>query len=199
MTPMNPLTVPRVHFASLSDPRNGSGGRPDWTARVVLYGLLAVTTVSAFLLRWDLDAVGEALVGGFALVAGVLVGVFAQLASWRTRLDDRAAFRPRSEAPARRLVDAAVAHALMGVLASVAGAALAVLIGVGAPGSRIWNALAAGIGVYLLAMFIVIVNTAYAAYRSSIDDATRESDEDLLAAPRPTIAEVDGNLRSVRH
>lgn len=198
MSPMNPMTVPVAHWTSLSDLRNGADGKADWTTRGILYGLLLGTIGLSFWRDVDLDGIADALVGGYALVAGVLIAVFAQLAAWRTRLDDRAAFRPRSEAPARRLVDAAVAHALVGVLASAIGVGLAVLVGLEAKPVRVWNALAAGFGVYLLALIIIIVNTAYAAYQTSIDEGIRESDEELLRPERPRIEVRQGALHEVK-
>src|SRR5690606_27487422 len=112
------------------------------------------------------------------------------------RLDDRAAFRPQSEASGRRLLDAATAHALVGVLASVLGVAFATLVALNAPWARLWGALALGFGVYLLALILIIVNTAFQAYNSNIDEGVREADDELRRPPPPTLHGQGGVVRS---
>lgn len=186
---LGPIDVVTAHWRGLSDLRNGKGRRPDVLARIVVVGVPAALLVAALVFDWGLKAVAASLIGGFALIAGVLIAVFAQLANWRTRLDDRAQFRPNSEAPARRLVDAAVAHTLIGVLASALGAAVAVLIELGVPGTPVWSAIGASVSGYLLVVLLLIVNTSYLAYNANIDPSVRELDEDL-SKPDPERVEV---------
>ncbi|MGN7703646.1 hypothetical protein [Cellulosimicrobium sp. 22601] len=177
------------HWDGLSDPRNGHAGKPDRASRWVLYVTPVATALAVFVLDVDLSRSAEALIAGFALTAGVLLAAFTQLASWRNRLDERARDRPDSEAPARRSVDAAVAHSLMGVWFSVVATVLAVVLNAGAAPARLWSALTAASGIYLALMMALIVVSVYVGYESSVDEAVRKADEELLEPEnRPVVA-----------
>lgn len=182
------------HIDGLANLRNGGRRKPAYVLRAALYlAPIALAVLSAWK-DWDLRRVSDALVAGCALTAGVLVGVFAQVAAWRIRLDDRASFRPASEAEARRSVDAAAAHALVGVVASVIAVAVAVLVSGSAPTPRLWSAALAGIGLYVLLIFLVIVQSVFVGYERNVDSAVREADQEL-AFPTQTPGSVAQSRR----
>jgi hypothetical protein len=130
--------------------------------------------------RWDLSKIAESLIGGYALAAGVLIAVFTQVAAWRNRLDERADRRPESEAPARRAVDGAAAHALWAVVVSVGAVAVTAVLEIGTPFDRWLSGLSALLGTYLLGLLLLIVSSAFVGYESNVDPAVREADNDRL-------------------
>ncbi|MCG2800377.1 MAG: hypothetical protein L6367_17815 [Cellulomonas sp.] len=151
--------------------------------RVLVYGLPLIAGASCWRLGWDLTDSAGSLIGGFSLVAGILIAVFVQLASWRTRLDDRAKTHLQSEAPARRSVDAAVAHSLVGVLASLLAVVACVVVGAGVAPRPVWAAVAVSLGAFVLAVFVLIVKAVYVSYESNVDADVRHADDQLLRVP----------------
>lgn len=170
------------HWRSLSDPRNGRGGAPNWWARGALYLGPAAAGLAAWRWGWDIGDAAGVLSGGFALVAGVLIAAFGQIAAWRMRLDERAlAGRVRSEAPARRVVDAAAAHALVGVAASVLATVLAIIVEATAnPASGLLVSLVV-VSTYVAMILLLIVRTLFVGYEDSTDEAVQFADESLLS------------------
>lgn len=170
--------VVRDHFAGISDPANGAGARPYLFTRVLVYGLPVAVGTAAFVLSWDVRPLSSSLVAAYTLAAGVLIAAFAQIASWRSRLEDRAKDRPRSESPARRALNRAAAHTLVGVLASLLATVLTLFLTL--PGEhRLLSAASAAAGVYVLALFLLIVDALYVGYESSRDSGVVETDADL--------------------
>lgn len=159
-------------------------------AALGLYG--PPTAVAALVARApiDLTSSGGALIAGFSLTAAVLIGVFAQLAQWRDRLLDRAGERWLTDAPARRAVDHAVAHVLVGVIGSTIASGVAVLLTVGAHGTTVWSAALAFLGVWILSLIILIVRSVAIAYEATANPDVRRADRDLLdpakSYPLPT-------------
>lgn len=180
MPSLLPAVVFQRHWHGLSDYRNGRGGRPARATRWTLYGLPLVAFGFALWREWSPSEVVDALVGGYSLVAGVLLAAFAQLASWRNELDKRARSRPKSDAPARRAVDAAVAHCLVGVVAAVFAAIAAILSKLEVSPSCLWDAAAIGLGTYLVLLIMLIVSAIFVGYESSVDDSIQRHDDLLL-------------------
>lgn len=147
-------------------------------AVAVLYLPPAVTAVLVAVAPVDLSDSGGALIAGFSLTAAVLIGVFAQLAQWRDRLLDRARERWLTDAPARRAVDRAVAHVLVGVVGSTIATGAAVLLAAGAHGTTVWSATLALFGVWLLIVIIMIVRSVAVAYEATADPDVRKADRE---------------------
>lgn len=173
------------HVDGLSDLRNARDGAPRWGVRWTLVLVPAAIAGLVIWREWDLRPAAGSLIGGFALVAGVLIAVFAQFAAWRTRLDERARFRQESEAPARRAVDAAAAHALWGVVTNVLSVAVAVVLEVGTPIDRWIGGVVAFLGVYGLGLLLVITSAAFVGYESNVEPGVREADRDLQRPEQP--------------
>jgi len=123
----------------------------------------------------------EALLAGFSLLAGSLLGVFSQLAGWRSRLSERETTYKTTERRYRRAVDEAVAHTLIAALASMAAAILMIVLANLLPDTasassvlpwpaRIITGLAVGVGSYLLMTFLIIVNLLWDAYEKANED-----------------------------
>lgn len=126
----------------------------------------------------DLTDSGGALIAGFSLTAAVLIGVFAQLAQWRDRLLDRAQERWLTDAPARRAVDRAVAHVLVGVVGATVASGVAVLLQAKAHGTTAWSAALGFFGVWLLSLMILIVRSVAIAYEATADPDVRKADRE---------------------
>lgn len=189
----NLYTVLRAHREALSDPRNGEMARPYRGLKVVTVLIPVALGCATFWRDWNLEPVASELLAACAIAVGVLIGVFAQLAAWRTRLDERAATRGRSEASARRAVDAAAHHALAGMLVSIIASLGAVLITAGAAGERFWAALTAAAGAYLVTTLLLMVTSLFTTYEANADPAVREADKDRLQpepAPRPERVDI---------
>jgi len=166
--------------------------KPSWWPVAILYVPPVVIGVLAAVFRWDLDKVSDALLGGFALMAGVLMAVFTQLASWRDRLQDRAAQRWLSEAPARRALDAAAINALLGVLGSAGSVLFAILLRANVPGAVVWSALLAAAATWVLGLLFLIVRSTYIGFESTADGMLRQNDARIMAG-----APIDPNQPTV--
>lgn len=174
------IDVWTAHRQALSDVRNGRERRPHRTLKVVSLLAPVAAGVLAWFQDWNLDSVAGHLLAALAIATGVLIGVFAQLAAWRSRLDGRAASRGRSEAAARRAVDAAAYHTLAGILVSIAASVGAVLITGSAPGDRIWEAITVAASIYLVGVLLLIVGSLFTTYEANADPAVRAADKDRL-------------------
>jgi len=146
---------------------------------VALYAVPGIVAITVAVAGASLTEVIDALLGGYALAAGVLIAVFTQLAGWRAQLDGRRQKRPFSEAPARRALHAAVAHSLVGVIACVLAVPVSVFVKLELAPLSLWNSLAAGFGAYVLGLLWVIVRSAFIGYMCIIDSDGREEDEAL--------------------
>ena len=169
----------RAHWRGIADHRNGKNRAPDRVTRALVYLPPIVMAGIGIFFNWNLRLTAGSIISGYALIAGVLMALFVQLAVWRMRLDDRAHARATSEAPSRRALDATAAHTLLGAVAAVMAAALAVVLQSLGP-NRLLSGLAAGAGTYLLGMFMLIAHMALIAYEGSTDPTVREQDVALL-------------------
>jgi len=169
----------KAHWRGMADHRNGRSAKPDHLTRMLVYLPPIVMGGVGIRFNWNLRGTAGSIISGYALIAGVLMALFVQLAVWRMRLDDRADARPTSEAPSRRALDATAAHTLVGAVAAVMAAALTMVLQSLGP-NRFLSGLAAGAGTYLLAMFLLIAHMALVAYENSTDATIREQDAQLL-------------------
>jgi hypothetical protein len=179
------------HWAGLSDPRNHHGGAANWPLRAAVYLPPLVMAALSWKLQIDISRAAAVLAGGFALVAGVLIAAFAQIAGWRGRLDSRAlSGRIESEAPARRAVDAAAAHSLVGVAASVTATALAVAVEAlqKPPLPLVWTL--AAVSTWVATLLLLLVHTLFQGYEINADKAVSEADDGLLTSPKEPLNEI---------
>lgn len=145
----------------------------DWFAAVVL----AVFPLAAFgfsVYRKTLLESPADLIAGCALLVGVGLAAFGQVAAWRERLNQRGR---STEAIYARSLDEAVVHILLSVLA--AGLATALLVTLSNFGSsasagdlklwvmRLLTAACIGLFVYLGLTLIIIVNLLWDGYDSA--------------------------------
>lgn len=147
---------------------------------LALYGIPLVVAVCALVTGKSAAPAAEALVGGLSLAAGVLIAVFAQLASWRGRLDARGEAHWRSEVPARRAVDSAVAHTLVGVLVAMGAATASTLLLMKVPNLGVWNVASVYLATLTVCFYVLIVRAVFVAYEDSVDPGIRAADERLL-------------------
>ncbi len=154
--------------------------KPSWVPVGLLYvPPLAMAALTA-VFEWNLRPIADALLGGFALMAGVLIAVFTQLASWRDRLQDRAEERWLSEAPARRAIDSASVHALVGVLGSAGSVLFAVLLQAKVPGLVVWGAALAAAAIWVLGLLFLIVRSIYVGFESTASNTVRRNDARIM-------------------
>lgn len=192
---MSPMGILVEHWRGLSDHRNESNGRPDWSTRVTLLVVPALSGIGAGLLDWTIRPASSNLVAAGALVAALLVAIFVQVATWRTRLDDRAFTHAIDEAATRRAVDATAAHSLAGALLSVLVTGIAAIAGA-IGDNRVLTGIAVAVGAYLALLMLIIFHMAFVAYESVSDPAIKDSDDKLLSR-QPTV-EVPGRDAATR-
>lgn len=154
--------------------------KPSWLPVALLYGPPLVVATLTAVFQWNLRPIADALMGGFALMAGVLIAVFTQLASWRDRLQDRAEDRWLSEAPGRRAIDAASVHALIGVLGSAGSVLFAVLLQAKVPGVVVWSAFLALAATWVLGLLLLIVRSIYVGFESTANNNVRRNDARIM-------------------
>lgn len=149
----------------------------DWAALVVL-GLLPLGL--GFWSVWSNWVIRDSssLIAGFSLMAASLVAVIPQLASWRQRLTDK---NSRVDGVGRRKLDEAVSHTLVGVVASIILAVLAVVLSnivtpsqdgtdprIALPwAARLITGGLVGGGAYLILTLLLVVNLLFDAYRDA--------------------------------
>lgn len=120
----SPLPIVRGHWRALVDVRTG---RADVRARFLL--LLPVGI--AILGTWRHWTIGNpsGLLAAIALMAGMLVGAFAQMTTLRLRIEEWAHDHDRDQLHYERdALDETVAHLLMAVLTSVVAAVILVAL-----------------------------------------------------------------------
>lgn len=155
--------------------------KPTWWPVALLYTPPVAIAALTGVFEWNLRPIADALLGGFALMAGVLIAVFTQLASWRDRLQDRAEDRWLSEAPARRAIDSASVHALVGVLGSAGSVLFAVLLQAKVPGLVVWGAALAAAAVWVLGLLFLIVRSIYVGFESTASNTVRRNDARIMS------------------
>lgn len=155
--------------------------KPTWWPVALLYVPPVAIAALTGVFEWNLRPIADALLGGFALMAGVLIAVFTQLASWRDRLQDRAEDRWLSEAPARRAIDSASVHALVGVLGSAGSVLFAVLLQAKVPGLVVWGAALAAAAVWVLGLLFLIVRSIYVGFESTASNTVRRNDARIMS------------------
>lgn len=163
-------TVWRAHLKGLKNrdyTKEEPIGEPDRVSRAILYATPALVAGLFLGFGWKVSA-PEALLAGFALLAGAFLAVFAPLAAWRDRLTDRASVDRITGLPVRDFLDAAVAHTCLAALVSALSAAVLVVgMNFADPDGSLtcgWAAAAAAAGIYLLLLLTLIVKALYAAY-----------------------------------
>lgn len=150
--------------------------RRDWPAILTLTMLPLSAAYISVRFGWTVQH-SESLVAGFSLLAASLLAVVPQFAAWRQRLTDR---DKRGEGVARRKIDEAVTHTLLGVVVSVGLAALAVVLTntttttPQGTESMLWPWAEAGAtavimagGTYLVLTMILVVNLLFDAYQDA--------------------------------
>lgn len=148
----------------------------DWPAILTLIILPVIAATAVVWQQWTIQN-PESLVAGLSLLAAALLAVVPQFASWRQRLTERS---KAVEGVARRKIDEAVTHTLLGVVLSVGIAFLAVILA----NSRYttpygdksmllpWVEVGAGAitaagGTYLVLTILLIVNLLFDAYQDA--------------------------------
>jgi protein-S-isoprenylcysteine O-methyltransferase Ste14 len=150
--------------------------------------LVVVPVAAGFAACWrdvDISKDGADLIAAGALMAALMLALFVQLATWRSRLDDRAVNHLESEAPTRRAVDEAAAHSLVGGITSIVATGVVVAAGILGP-NRLVSGLTCLLAVYLGLLILVIFHMAWVAYWSLTDDEIRREDDRLLTRPPQT-------------
>ncbi|WP_447038277.1 hypothetical protein [Streptomyces sp. DSM 118878] len=163
----NVAPILRGHWKGLS---NGQylTHRPDLSARAVL--LLPVVLFGFMIYRGAGLATPAALLTGAALLAGGMLSAFTHLSTLRLKITewdgDERVSRFSTE---RDMLDETAAHLLTGSLACIIDAASLVVgmnVGLDKNGhlTGFWAALSAGISLYVLLLFIVVLPRLYSAY-----------------------------------
>ncbi len=150
--------------------RGPQAEKPDRLTRTLLIAIPLVSFAVSIVFGLKLETSG-ALITAFALLAGVLLAAFTQLASWRSQLSARSAIYQEAEFSARRAIDEAVAHTLWASFLSVT-ATIFSLIAESSLGlewacfviPRIFSAGVVAIGVYLTLTLTIIVNLLWDGY-----------------------------------
>lgn len=156
----------RAHWKGLT---NGTGPdiRPDWPARyifiVVPVGVAALTVV----LGWQLSEPAP-LLAGVSLLAGGLLGSFAQLSSLRLKVSEWTQHSADEWLVERELLDETAGHVLLAaMLCAIDAAVLVIAMNATVGGQRVavgWSAGVLAISVYILLVFIVCLPRLYSAY-----------------------------------
>lgn len=179
MVRLNPAAILHGHWKGLSM-RSYRGGelvdvRPDHWARIVCVVVPACAALLVVLFPPRLDAsssLGLALAWA-ALSSSGLLGTFTLLASWRAKLSERAEreqYYKDKELPLRSLLDESVAHVLLGVLDSLALAAVAAVAfivrgALALPAAALVGLLFA----HTLVLFVIVTTRVYGAYTEAED------------------------------
>ncbi|MBB1494115.1 hypothetical protein J4N02_13375 [Propioniciclava sp. MC1595] len=179
MARLSPTPILRGHWNGLSRRTYGNGElkdvRPDWPSRILSLLVPAAAAVLAWAFPPKTDpgaALGLALTWS-ALVSAGLLGTFTLLAGWRSKLSERAE-RERyyriKDLPLRSLLDESVAHVLLGVLNSLALAAVAAISFLVRGALAIpATAVVAFLFTHTLMLFVLVVTRAYSAYVQAED------------------------------
>ncbi|MGV0695870.1 hypothetical protein [Mycobacterium paraintracellulare] len=147
--------------------KHGQLKGPDYAARITL--VVGPTLVGVAIWHWKttFNAPG-ALLSGFALLSGVLLTVFAQLAGMRLKLNDQDDESDRRQV-LKDSIDEAVAHVLV---AAILGLACSVLVVVAMTMGGPTQPVVAGVPAILLGAFaayevlvlLIVVRGLYSAY-----------------------------------
>ena len=174
----NPIALLVGHWRGLSNvDNNGDYIGGDILSRSLL--LAASAGAGAAVWFWDVSfSAPAAILSGFALLSGVLLSVFAQLASMRVRLTDSA-----DESKRRRVLkdslDESVSHVLLAALLGLlASAAIVISMAVEDPTPPAqpqicgpWAIMVAVLGVYEMLLLFILIPRLYSAYTRANDVA----------------------------
>jgi hypothetical protein len=166
MSRLSVAPIIRGHWKGLT---NGVGNTAvaDWTARIAFTIIpLGVATLTVSL-QWCMAQPGP-LLSGVSLLAGALLGAFAQLSSLRLKITEWSTGEPRKWEVERELIDETAAHILFAAMLCATDAALLVVaMNVTPPNMPVepgWSAPILGIASYIFLMFIVCLPRLYSAY-----------------------------------
>jgi hypothetical protein len=139
--------------------------RPDYAARITLYGLPATLAVLSCWRGWKLTDPGS-IAAGCALMAGILFTAFTQLGTLRDRLEDR---QESVGDVTRRLFRETAAHLLVGALASATESGILVFAsGIrDNPDAKVAvfpTAIVLAFALYIFLLFVMAVRKMYSAY-----------------------------------
>lgn len=164
----SPLPIIRGHWRALVDVRTG---RADKWARMMLLIPFAIAVVG-FWRQWSIGN-PAGLLAAIALMAGMLVGAFAQMTTLRLRVEEWAQDHDRDQLHYERdALDETVAHLLMAVLTSVAAAVLLVALMNLTPesGLRPWlTAAAIWATSYVALLLLLVLPRMYFAYTQAVN------------------------------
>ncbi len=156
----------RAHWKGLT---NGTGpsSKPDWTARFVLIIAPIGIASSALLWGWQLSQPAP-LLAGVSLLAGGLLGAFAQLSSLRLKVSEWPEHEDDRWLVERELIDETAAHLLLAAMLCPIDATLLVAATsatrAGQNVSTGWTAAILAVSMYIVLIFIICIPRLYSAY-----------------------------------
>lgn len=156
----------RGHWKGLTNGL-GSDCKPDWFARATLVLIPVGVAALSLVLGWKI-AQPAPLLGGVSLLAGGLLGAFAQLSSLRLKVSEWTEHDDDKWLVERELLDETAAHVLLAALLCAVDATLLVIAtsttsaSDGLPSG--WTATIGAISVYVALMFIICIPRLYSAY-----------------------------------
>ncbi|SKS10192.1 Uncharacterised protein [Mycobacteroides abscessus subsp. massiliense] len=177
---LDPSPLILGHWRGLSNvDEHGEYKGPDYVTRTILVLSSALAGVAVWYFHVSFAA-PTALLSGFALMSGVLLAVFAQLATMRVRLTDRDD-DSRSRRVLKDSLDESVSHVLvaafLGVLASgVIVVAMSVTHPISPAQPEIegpWAITLAPLAVYEALLLVILIPRLYSAY-TRVNDVARE-------------------------
>ncbi|MHC9294177.1 hypothetical protein ACRCUN_17070 [Mycobacterium sp. LTG2003] len=178
----NPLPLVVGHWRGLSNiDRDGAYVGGDAVTRTIL--VVGSAGVGAAVWHWQVSfSAPTAILSGFSLLSGVLLSVFAQLASMRVRLTDSP-----DESVRRRVLkdslDESVSHVLLAALLGlVASTVIVISMAVTDPIppaqpeiAGVWAIILAVVGVYEMLLLVMLIPRLYSAY-TRVNDVSPEID-----------------------
>lgn len=162
----SPLPIVRAHFRAFVDMRTG---RRDLRSLLVLLVPVALAILGTY--RGWVVGNPAGLLAGVALMAGMLIGAFAQITTLRLRLEESAELLGSDPFHYERdALDETVAHLLMAVLLAILGAVMLVALMNAMPDSGLrpfLTALVVWATSYLGLLLLLVLPRMYYAYASS--------------------------------
>lgn len=158
--------------------------KPDWAARIILFGIPALTAALLIYHQTVIDA-AEVVLAGAAILVGALLAGFSQIATWRERVlargrkVDRIRVRALNEAGALVLMSVHVS-----VVASVGVFVLAVmdldhLIGFEKGVAVVLSAIAPASLAYVAISLVFVANLLWDGFENEQEDVRRDGLEDF--------------------
>lgn len=196
MSRLNFAPIFRGHWKGLTNGVGAEGG-PDWTVRGAIIILPIGTTVVAYFLEWRFAAAAP-LLAGVSLLAGALLSSFTYLSTLRMKIVEWTKHEDDSLKVERSMLDETAAHLLAASFACALDTAVLV-IGMNVSGAAggavegVWAALATGVSVYVLLIFIICLPRLYSAYVQVNDVSDRYSGfvKGRRKTSRPDSADMD--------